>query len=500
MSALRNTFFEQAPSHLLSGAKTTPARELSWSLPAAIIAVTAVLTVGGILIELRLPGALELFNPKRLIGVNQMAFETVFMVRVRWPDLFEAAATVGAMAAFSAIGCAILHALSQRIAKSSSLLLILPLLLTAPDIANALDFRRDGDTLIRAGDTITETLVCSGDVVTIDGTIDGDLIVASKRFTLRGTVTGDLYFFAGEAEIAGEVQGSIVGVGERVNIDGIVGGALTLGGNRLTVTDDARIGRDLALFGEGVRVSGQVPRDVTFAGEWIEVRATIARDLHILGADRVELFDGARIGRNLRAHLLGRRHEIEQAPGAVVDGEIQLSTDSLLQEHYLAHYKHPRLYVMLIIAAAAAFLFGLVLYLIEPRLFEIDAPDARGFGRSLGIGFIGLLAGPVALLLIGMSVVGIPLAVFGFFALIVAVYTSFVLVAGLCGQAVLKPSAPGLGAFAPSLLIGVIGLSIVAALPFVGPAIRIIAILFGLGTLIERTRAIYAWNLRGIRD
>ena len=69
----------------------------------AIAAVTAILTIGGILVELRLPGVLDLLNPKRLIGVNKMAFDAIFMLRGRWPEFPDAAVLVGPMAAFSAL-------------------------------------------------------------------------------------------------------------------------------------------------------------------------------------------------------------------------------------------------------------------------------------------------------------------------------------------------------------------------------------------------------------
>ena len=89
---------------------------------------------------------------------------------------------------------------------------------------------------------------------------------------------------------------------------------------------------------------------------------------------------------------------------------------------------------MVLVGAAAAFVYGLLIYVIDPRLFQNDPPDARGFLRSLGIGFVLLLSAPVGLFLIGLSVVGIPVAVLGLFILISAVYTSFVVVAGMVGQ------------------------------------------------------------------
>jgi cytoskeletal protein CcmA (bactofilin family) len=500
IEALSNMFREREFPHAQPRTQQAAPKDLSWSLPMAIAVVTALLTLGGILIELRLPGALDLLNPKRLIGVNQMIFDAIFTLRGRWPELSDAVALVGAMAAFSALGCAALHALSRRIAKTSSLSLLLLFLIAHPEGANALDLRNDVDTHIAAGETISETLVCTGDVVSIDGTIDGDLVVAAERFTLRGTVTGNLYLFAGEVEIDGTVEGTIIGMGERISVNGTVEGATTLGGDRITITDDARLKRDVTLFGEGVRISGKAARDVTFGGDWIEVRAEIGRNLHILGADRVALLDDARVAGDVRARLMGRFAEIEQAPGSVVSGEVTVSTESMVRDHYLAHYKKASFYVMVLVGAAGAFLFGLLVYLLDPRVFEADPPDARGFIRSLGMGFVVLLAGPVAIALVGLTVVGIPIAVLGLFILIAAVYTSYVIVAGLVGQAVLAPSGPGLGAFAPSLLVGILILTAISALPFIGPAIRILATLFGLGCLLERARGLHALNSRALRS
>jgi hypothetical protein len=119
--------------------------------------------------------------------------------------------------------------------------------------------------------------------------------------------------------------------------------------------------------------------------------------------------------------------------------------------------------------------------------------------RAVGIGFVICLVGPVALVVVGLTVVGIPISILGLFVLLTSLYTGYVLVAGLVGRAIVAPTGPGLGAFAPSLLAGVVVLWTATAIPFVGPAIRVVAVLFGLGCLLERVRSVHALNLRGIR-
>jgi cytoskeletal protein CcmA (bactofilin family) len=499
-TAIANALAERAAAPAPLRRRATPERSLAWGVPVAIAGVTLLLALAGAWIELRLPGVLDLVHPARLMGAYEMAFDSIFLLRRRLPGLVELATAVGAVSAVSALGCAAVHALSQRLTKPRSLLLVLSLAVLLPEAARAIDYRGDRDTHIAADETVAETLVCTGEVVTIDGTVDGDLVVAAERITLRGRVTGDVYAFGDEVEIDGTVQGSVRVAAERARLGGRVEGSVLLAGDRLTLAPGSRVERDATIFGSGAQVDGATVRDVAFAGEWIELRGEIGRDLQVFAADQVKLLDGARIGRDLRAKLADGPEAVEQASGATVGGEIRVETGSMVHEHHLSHYLHPRFYLTAVVAAAAAFVFGLLMYLLDPRLFEADPPDARGFFRSLGIGFLVVLAGPVALLLVGLTVIGLPVAALGLYLLILALYGGYVLVAGLVGQRVLAPSGPGLGPFAPSLLVGVLILAALSVLPFVGSAVRIVAVLFGLGCLVDRVRGLHALNLRGIRS
>jgi len=476
-----------------------PPRDLAWGLPVAVAAVTAVLAIGGAVLELRLPGAFDLLNPRRLMGAYELAFDSIFVLREQLPGFVELLTAVGIVAAVSALGCALVHALSQRLGGSSSLMLAAVLALSAAEPARAVDLRLDQDTTIGAGETVDESLVCIGDTITIDGTVDGDLVVGAERVSIRGKVTGNLFAFGDEVEIDGEVAGTVIALGGTTRLGAKVAGSALLGGERLTIAEGAVIERDASFFGEGIQLDGQVMRDVTFGGEWLEVRGEIARDLHALQAERITLLDGARIGRHLRAHLRDGPDAIDQAPGAVIGGELDVATESLVREHYLSRYGDPGFYAGVLIFAAAGFLFGLLVYLVEPRLFDAETPNTRGFFRSLGVGFVVIIAGPVSVLVAGLTVVGIPIAVFGIFLFMLALYTGSILVASMIGRAVLPPRGPGLGGFAPSYLVGLLILTTVAVIPFIGPAVRIVAMLFGVGCLIERARGVRELDLRRLR-
>jgi hypothetical protein len=251
----------------------------------------------------------------------------------------------------------------------------------------------------------------------------------------------------------------------------------------------------VSLFADGARVEGTVKRDVAFAGEWIEVRGEIARNLQVLGADRVHVLESARIGGDVRAEMWGAEVEID--PGARIGGEVHSEQAHPVRDHYLAVYTHIEFYALLLGIAAAALVLGLLFHMLDPRLFESDPPDAQGFFKSLGIGFLLVGATPVVLILLALTVVGIPIAMIGTFAMITAVHVAYVMVAALVGRAIMPPSGPSLGAFASSLLVGVLVVTAVVAVPFLGVAVRIVVVLFGLGFVFDRVRGLHALSVPG---
>ena len=377
--------------------------------------------------------------------------------------------------------------LVRRTAGPAALALAGALLFAPPDAARALELRIDEDTRIAAGETIAETLIASGDLVEIDGKIDGDLIAATKRLVVRGVVTGSIYAFARDIEIVGTVKGGIVAIGERVRVDGAVAGNAYAACERFTIAPHGRVGGDVALFADEAEINGAAGRDVVFAGDRIEVRAAIGRNFEAPRADQVVLGEGARIAGDVDASL-PRGTEIEMAPGARVAGEIRTTPRGPLHARYLAHYTELHFYLFLAIELVAGLAFGLLLYRFAPQLFSSRVATAGAFFRTTGIGFLFLLAAPIAILLVGLTIIGLPIALLGLFSYVVAVYCSDIMVGALIGNALMGQRDPSLGAFARAFVPGFAIVIVAHGIPFLGPAVAIVMLLFGSGLVFERGR------------
>jgi cytoskeletal protein CcmA (bactofilin family) len=454
-------------------------------LPAAIALVTAAFAAVGFLFESSLPGGLDLFNPLRLKGAYEMAFDLVFLLRDRAPGLVELALSLGGLAAVSALLTFGAGALHRRVFGATALALFA--LVGAPPPAGALELRIDKETRIGAAEVLEESLLVTGDRVQIDGVVVGDLIAAAERVIIRGKVDGNLYVFARDLEIEGIVEGSVHGVVERARIDGEVTGSVYAVGENLDLGPSGRIGRDMSALAELVVLGGELGRDLIFAGEELEVNSRVGRNVEIRAAERVVLSDGARVGGEVEARL-DDESDIERAAGAQIAGELRILPREQLGDYYMAAYRDPWVYLAHGLALVAAFLFGLLLFAASPKLFATELHTAPQFFRALGFGFLVAVATPVAILALALTVIGIPVAVLGLFVFIVTFYAAEIIVGAWIGSSLLPPENRGFYAFGRSLLLGLLILTVASHIPFVGPPISVVAALLGLGLILERVR------------
>lgn len=100
--------------------------------------------------------------------------------------------------------------------------------------------------IIRADDTVSDDLYAGAIKVTVDGEIDGDLVV----------------FAAEEVVIDGLVTGSVIAVAPNVSVNGVVGGSLRVTAKSLSVNGE--VGHDVVAAAAGVHLgkSSSVGADV----------------------------------------------------------------------------------------------------------------------------------------------------------------------------------------------------------------------------------------------
>jgi anti-sigma factor RsiW len=487
-SALADLFKQRAPEARSRPPVRARARGLALGLAPTLAVSLLVAAVAGWIIDQRLPAGLSWVNPLNLFGAYEMAFDTIFMFRDAAPVFFDRGIAVGATAAMAAVLTFLVSALLRAVAGTVAGLLLAVAVASAlasfvAGPSAALDLRWDQDTVeVSEDEIVDDTLLASGETIDIDGTVRGDLVAVGDRVTIRGTVEGNVFAGAREVLVTGKVDGSLHMGCERCTLEGEVTRSVYSGAERITLSETARVGRDVTLFGQGVRIDGRSGRDLYAGGEWIEIRGEIGRTART-HSRRLTVFDEARIGQDLTIEI-GRGSKADIAPGAQIGGEVTETMMELEMHEDRSPWLDGGFYLRSLVFIVSAFLVGLALHALLPGIFYGQLETSGEFMRSLGFGFIALIVTPIVLVLCAITIVGIPIAILGFFIYFTLLFVSTVVVAALVGSSISGADPESSHGFGMALLLGLVVVVAAMNLPFVGVLLRLLIGLVGMGLLI----------------
>lgn len=119
----------------------------------------------------------------------------------------------------------------------------------------------------------------SSDYRVSQDTEDDLVVINGNNVTVEGDVNGDLMVFANKVLVMGNVEGNVYAMGNEVDVRGMVG-------------------KSLYAFGGTVTVRGEVVRDVFAGAERVTVNGRVMEDLNAAGA---KVFVNSSIGDGLRA-------------------------------------------------------------------------------------------------------------------------------------------------------------------------------------------------------
>jgi hypothetical protein len=116
--------------------------------------------------------------------------------------------------------------------------------------------------------------------VTITRDVEDDLLVTGEGLTtIEGDVNGDLMVFAEDIVVNGEVDGNVYAFGGVVKLNSIVGKSVFVGGG--TVYVNGEVYRDLYVAGGMVFVKGSIGEDLLVAGGEVDLDASVGDDLRV---------------------------------------------------------------------------------------------------------------------------------------------------------------------------------------------------------------------------
>ena len=327
---------------------------------------------------------------------------------------------------------------------------------------------RSGESVtVAAGETISSDLYAFAGTVRIDGTIDGDLIASGGLVDVTGTVTGDVLAAGGSVNITGTVNGDTRIAGGTLSVGGAIQEDLLAAAGQLTVTSSGTVGEDL------IAGSGQLTIDGAVTGDVLARTGTYAKAGTVGGTEDV----------TITPDQIPQPGQPEAAPSAtqqVIDAVRHFLVVVFIGA--LLIWFAPRPYAAMKgaiqqrplpaaawgIVAILGFVVFLTVVLIAMILLAIVF-GLLGFSDLIGID---LLGGIVAIL--GASLV---------FS-IVAGYVADALVGVALASLVMRDENPSRWRELAVLAAGAAVVVLLSSLPIVGPWVKLVVVLLGLGAFL----------------
>ena len=484
----------RAENHVLSeslhelpeeAASPADSPSLPWSVGWSDVAiVAAVLALGSFVVPwlngLSIPDALQWLNPFSVSSRADLIFNlSDYVTRGGTTMLSDYVSVVGGLFLLLLLGGgALLLGRRWRPPQPGLRLLIGLVALSLPGFA--LEHRHSEFVTVAANETVDDTLVAAGNTIRVDGVIIGDLVAVGETVEVRGTIKGDLVTAAKRTVVSGTVEGNIYTASQSFDLDGQLGHNIYAAGRSLRVGERGHVGGGIVVAAGDANLEGEVTRSLTMAVGHADVSGSIGRELTMAG-DGLTLTNTARIGGNLSATVHDMKN-VRIADGAKITGARDIQV-----EVRQSRFARPRFYFHQALWFAAAMLVGWLCLVLFPGFVQ-GSTEAVGSGwRSLGLGIAVLAGAPVVLLVIAITLVGLPLSFMLLALYLAALYLAKIWVGAFLGRILLKPAVATKADWLLGLLVGLLIITVVRYIPYLGGLVHFAVICLGLGA--------FAWQL-----
>ena len=312
------------------------------------------------------------------------------------------------------------------------------------------------------GSTVQGDAFIAGGQVDLNKPVNGDAVLAGGGVYLSERVGGNLYATGGSVLIDAPIAGNARLAGGHVEITrrGQVLGKTTLVGGRVTVLGKA--GRQLAVFAEYVTLDGEVAGNATIASRALSIgpNARVSGKLTYRGSVPAQI-----------------------DPAAVITGGIDYLSFDFEDETYRPVARAVA-WVGAIAFTVGLFLIGMLVIIVAPestahmsKLVRVRAISA------FAMGLVTILCVPIAIVLLMLTIVGIP------FAFMLLLAWPIILILGyLAGVMALSDAIAGHSAGAKRRRIFLLAVALGAMLlfarvPFAGWFIGMLLLVMGVGAM-----------------
>jgi hypothetical protein len=353
-----------------------------------------------------------------------------------------------------------------------------------PLITNAFSLEYAPNVSIDKERVFEENAYILGADIQFDNTLDNDLIAVSGKNTLSGTIFGDLLSVAGEHILEGEVFGDARFIGPKVDINGSTNKDLIVVSADFTTQEKTVINGETFIVANSVNLKGKVLDNIKIIANNVFIDAEILGNTEIT-AQKVSFGDSSKIS--------GELVYFSPEPAEISSGAFMSAQPIYNQIQKIDQTDFVKRTVLNFVAfwsiikfLATLFTAFILVYVFRKFSQEISFSATERFGKSLLFGALSLPIFIIAIFILFASLFGIPLAILisffyiGAWMLVPAV--SGIIAGYLIRRKFNKQKRPQIDF--NSTALGVVLLTFIYFIPFVGGFIKFVMTILSLGTMI----------------
>jgi len=284
----------------------------------------------------------------------------------------------------------------------------------------------------------------------------------------------------GAVTIKGEVKNDIRAIGGMVTIDGKVGQNVTAVGGTVTLGSDADVDGGLIVVGGTLANLGNVDGDVLAYGDKLTLAGRVGgnttANVQIVNVAKTAILDG---GLNYTSDK-----EASVSAAAKILGPISRTPTGKALTQVVPRTGRRVIFDFNLLSYLSMLFLGLVLLRLAPRqVLAVSKLIGEQPWRGLGLGLLGLVVTPLAVVILLFSIIGVPLALILSVAYILMITTSSLFSGLFLGQKVFDLVNLKENRYA-MLAVGLLALQLILALPTVGGLARFLSILAATGAML----------------
>jgi len=333
-----------------------------------------------------------------------------------------------------------------------------------------------------------DNVYMAGADVKIETAVDGDLYAAAGRVSVGQPVSGDAVLAAGSIDLTSTSGDDLRAAGGVVTVGGRIAGEALIAGGSIAFGRDTEVLGRVWLAGGDIAVAGRLHGGLRVYGKNIVILGEIHGPAELHG-EQIEILGSARILGDVR---YSSQHEIRIDPQARITGSVTRKAGA---------FEFPRPTIPGLPALRPLLLLGLLsagalLLSLFPR-FTANALQTLGASplKSAGLGTAIFFSLPPVILLLTITIIGIPIALVlaAFYG--AALLVGYLVTAFFIGDRLLHAArprvAPTFGWRIGSLAVALLLLWLAYTLPYVGAFVLLLALFAGLGAMVLQAFSSY---------